>query len=316
MGYPLLLYGLQDVQNYSFEDDVVGVSPSGWELDENYMTAEVQEEAHVTGFYGIGENKSARTRITTPQAYMYVRISQRIAISDLRDVINPYNGQVAVVVMVKFTDPLLEPSVAIDSSQYSGGDGSVGSGAFKGLGLGYRGWITGCGPEWFMLVRVFELYDDAEYLDLRIGNSFSDTTYADLTGYTYFDRVMVGGVIDFPKGVRELQGEGDAGYEINQGDGVFEIVRVRNASSTLSMTVANVLEGCDLDAQLQSYFASCAMDGPRKCAFWGDRDRFTVGTRHFSHLIPDPTQMKYQYEPGVSRRTYELRFIAPREWIV
>lgn len=317
MGYPLLLYSLQDVLNPSFEDDDIGDPPSDWTVTTDDMLVDVQDEPHIPGNHALSDVRSCRFRMTSPTGTMSANITQRIAVTDLNDLLYLYGGTYGLVFMMKATSPVFITSNAIRvwAGAYQGGTTTIGSGTYKGLGPNLRGFVTGYGPQWFMYVTTFDPYEGVDYLDIQIGTIIANALY-DASAYWYIDRVMLGGVIDFPKGVRTLKGDGDTGYELNQGDGVYEIVRTRNANSKLEIEITNVLECSDFDNQIRGYLASLAMSVPRRCAFWGDRDHHITAERHFEHLITDPKQMKYTYEPGVARRTYSMRFLAPKEYFV
>lgn len=316
MGFPLILYGLQTITNPSFEADAAGASPTGWIESGTNPDQEVSADfGHVVGATTLDSLMSLRQNVANSTAGNYSLVRQRVQPTELAKALILNESEFAVSAMIRFGGPLAKRNASVTIEQFSGGTSAVGSGTPLAA-PSVRSFQTGCGPNWFMLLAAQRLSATVEYIDIGLRYEIDVSDDFDAGAHAYWDRIIAGGLIDFPKGFREFDLDGDAGYSVNQGDGVLEVVKLHVARSGIDVVIANVLEGSDFGSELNAYFQSVGGGLPGRCALWGDRDRFTNSERHFQNLVVDPSQPSIEYPAGVTRRTFNLKFLAPSEYVV
>jgi len=171
-----------------------------------------------------------------------------------------------------------------------------------------------------MRVTAQKIHASAAYLDVALVYDIATGAY-DANAHAWWDRVLVGVLIDLHKGFRAFDIDVDAGYEANAGMGVAEIVKIAVPQSRIDIDFVNAFEdlgeGGTTDAarsslQLEQFSRWLAGPDASLLALWGDRNQLTNARRHFQMAYQDPS-FSIEYPPGMARRNYSFRFIAPSE---
>jgi hypothetical protein len=314
MGKPLLLFGQPNLLNHSFEADADEADPSSWTISgSSNGTNDVDTaEFHSAGI-GFPSIKSLRQNVTGANITYVALAAQRVQCDDLLAILKARDLEIAVAVMVKYGQPQAQNSVHLELKQYDGSNLVVGEGTEKTPPT-TRSFMVGEGPEWFMLVTVQKLHADTDRIEVHLRYQLVDVADYHADADVWWDRVFLGGFIDFHKGFKEFSVKGVSGYGLNQGDGVAEIVKFARSSSLVQLSSINIVENSVLDNALKGFLQSMASDTPGRVALWADRDRFTNGERHFQFLVPDPKTPDISYPKGWTRRNYTVKLIAYTEF--
>lgn len=307
MGKPLILYGLAPLLNSSFEDGDTGGVPDNWTdvapVNEDHAISTALFHSAGTGLPSI---QSYRQNVDNDTVGNKTIIAQRVQIDDLITTVRDAGQEIAITVMLRASLVRVLNNVYVDMKQYDGSNLVIAEGTIK-TAPASRTFITGLGPDWFMRVTAETLHADTNRIEVHIRYELSDSADYGSSAYAYWDRVFIGGLVDFTKGVVDLTVRGTTGYDANVGDGVAEMVRLHKPSTLLQMNVNNVILDSSLDSQLKSCMRMLSTDTPPEMALWIDRDRFTNSENHFQRWILDPRTPRISYPPGFSRRMYQLK---------
>jgi len=314
MGKPLILYGQPNLLNHSFEVDADEADPSSWDITSSVNGLNDVDDAQ---FHSAGiaapSVQSLRQNVSIAGAGNKAVAAQRIQADDLLAILKAGNLEFGVTAMVRLGTPGVDNNVYLDLKQYDGSNLTVGEGTEKTAPTS-RSFIVGLGPEWLMYVTAQTIHADTDRMEVHLRYETDTVNDYDASGHVWWDRVFMGGLVDFHKGLNRYKSTGNTGYNVNQGDGVAEIVKVNKSSSDLDIDITNVVENSVLDYHLKGFQKLIGSDTPGQCAFWADRDLFTNGERHYQFLIPDPKTPKIEYPPGFNRRNYKYKFLAYTEY--
>ena len=308
---PMLIYGLASIVNPSFEDDS---TPTGWDTS---LSVNGDSSVTATEFHSPGSSnpsiQSLRLNVATASTSNKAIVRQRFQLTDLFSVLNRHEGFLVAASMVKFSNSLSKKSSSIRLYQYSGGTATIGSGTPLASAMEQESYYGT--DDWVLGVFKAQIHADVEWVEVSVEYALADTADYGVTNYTYWDRVFLGGLIDFPpgKGVNKWNYSPVMGYKVNEGDGEYEIVKIRRARTKFEMRVEKVLAGTDIDRDLKAFQEHLASGSPGSLAVWGNRSQHDHAGRHYSSVYVDPTTPSYQYPPGVERRDYKYKFIAPME---
>jgi hypothetical protein len=309
MGRPFILYGLADLVNPSFES---GDTPIGWDLStsingmQSIDTSVVQSAGD-----GLPSLRSLKQNVTGGDAGNIAIAQQRVAITKLPGFVKEGVVEVAAVASLKVARGVGGRNAQVRLLPYdSSGSATPGSGVLLAPPEERR--FECGGPDWVLRVASQMLHADTAYIDVQLVYDVALGDY-DADAFAWWDRVMLGVPIDMHKGFRSFDLDPDAGYDVNEGKGVAEIVKMSPARTRIDVEVVNLLEGLQDDAtQFEQFSRWLGRPDAGFLALWGDRDQLTNARRHFQLLYQDPS-FSVQYPPGLARRNYSFRFIAPSE---
>lgn len=312
--YPLILYSLGNLLNWNFEKNSDGEAPDDWDTSlSNNEDIEVDNTEYHSAGEGLPSTVSIRMNVDGANVSYEAVVAQRVQMDALLRIAKQTGGEIAVVAMARHAAPAVQNSVHLDMKQYDGTNLTVGEGTQK-TPPAERKFVTGVGPEWFMYVTAQTLHADTDRIEVHLRYKLADTGDYGASNYVWFDRVMVGGLIDFPKGMRGFDMVPEGGFAVNEGDGVVEIVKLTASKTDINITLANILEGSDYDMSIKRFLRTLASEEPGICAFWGDRGKFTNGERHFQRVVPSDSTPKIEYPGGFPRRMYKFKLTAFTEF--
>jgi len=305
MGNPLILYGLADLANPSFED---AGTPTGWDITASVAGINTVDAA-VYQFPGDGipSVKSLKQNVSGGTAGNKAVARQRIAIADLPSFVLEGVVEVAAIASLKVARTVGGQNAILRIRQYDAtGTATPGTGALVAAPAERR--FQCAGPEWFLRVTAQRIHASAAYVDLELVYDIALGAY-DATADIWWDRAFLGVLVDMPKGFRSFDIDIDSGFNTNEGNGVAEIVRTAKARTSIDIEIRNLPENADHLAAFSRWLAS---EDVGFLALWADRDKLTNAERHFAMMYQDPS-MSIEYPPGFPRRHYTLNLIAPSE---
>lgn len=310
MGYPIILYGLADLSNASFEDDAV--TPTGWDTSASVNGVHTIDSAvYQTPGDGIASSRSLKQNTAGATAGNKAIARVRVAVSTLPAFVREGAVEVAAIVSLKAARSIGAQNALLRIKQYDNtGTTAPGSGALLAAPSERR--FQCAGPEWLLRIAASRLHASAAYLDIELVYDIAIAGY-DVNASVWWDRVFCGVLIDMHKGFRTFDMTIDSGYQPNEGNGVAEIVSITTPRTQIDVDVNNLLEDLQDDADAFEQFSRW-LGRPEVgfLAIWGDRDKLTNAGRHFGFVYHDPS-LKIEYPKGVTRRNYGFRFIAPSE---
>ena len=314
MDKPIILYGLANLLNSSFEESTTS-PPANWStiFSVNQLQSLSTVEFHSAGI-GIPSIHSHQQNVNNDTAGNVSFLSQRVQVDDLINIVRTNDQEIAVAAMVKLVEPGSASNVSLIINQFTDTTLTVGAGTSR-TPPSERSFISGDGPEWLLYVTAQKLHADTNRLDIVL--SYSIATSADYSAgaNVFWDRVFVGGLVDFTKGIAEFTVTGQGGFSANIGDGVAELVRLHKPSTDLSILINNIVENTSLDLQLKSMMQMMGSDTPPEFAFWLNRHKHTNGERHYQRVILDSKTPRIQYPAGFIRRMYSLKGTAYSEFV-
>jgi hypothetical protein len=315
MGKPLVLYGQPNLLNHSFESDADEAAPSDWDIASYSNNGENKVDTAFFHSAGVGypSTRSLRQNINGANVTYSAVATQRIQADDLLTILKARDLEFGAAAMVRYGKPVAEKNASIELLQYQGTTLTIAEGTLK-TPPSTRKFITGKGPEWLMYVVGQKLHADTNRIEIRLRYDIAVVGDYDADADVWWDRVFMGGLIDFSKGLADYDTTGMTGYVVNQGDGVAELVKVYTSSADISIAINNIVEDSDLDNQIKGLQQLTGSDTPGKTALWVDRDKFTNGERHYQFLIADPKTPKIDYPKGFNRRNYKYKFLAYTEY--
>ncbi len=309
---PIVLFNLFDIQNRYFDDAGSGIPE--WDiatLDTNGDNIQSVSANHNPNTI-VESTQSLRQNVLASAVNNKAVAVQRFDCTDLAKVLSFHGAYLAVAAMVKHTDNNSALNSRVFCKMFSGGTIVVDSGTELVPEIEER---TIFGTEdWRLEVHKVKMDSAAVWAEIRLQYLLADTANYDAASFTYWDRPFMGGIVDFQN--RGFQGVGidpNFGYNVNEGDGEVEMVRVSRPSSKLDITVSKVLEGSDLDRDIKAMLDSHSLPTPTPCAIWNNRTKFTNHERHFETAVLDPSSPKYKVPPGVTMRNYKFKFDLPSE---
>jgi hypothetical protein len=309
MGFPMILYGLVDLVNASFED---AGTPTGWDTAASVDGINAIDAAVVqSAGDGLPSTQSLKQNVASGAAGAKAITRQRIAIGRLPGFVKEGIVEVGVVASLKVARGVAARNAVLSLAQYDAtGTSAPGSGALLAPPQERR--FECGGPDWSLRVAAHRIHASTAYIDVAMTYDIALGAY-DATADAWWDRVMLGVLIDMHKGFRTFDIDVDAGYDANQGNGFAEIVRTSKPSSKIDVDISNLIEGVQSDATQFEQFARW-LGSPEAgfLAIWGDRDQLTNARRHFQMAYQDPSY-SIEYPPGLARRNYSFRFHAPSE---
>ncbi len=309
MGHPLILYGLVDLVNPSFE--TVGAI-DGWDVVASVSGVNsVSTTVYQSAGDGIPSLQSLRQNVAGSAVGNKAICRQRVAIASLPAYVKEGVVEVAAVASLKVARGIAARNAVLRLVQYdSSGSAAPGSGVVLASPKERR--FECGGPDWSLRVSAQIIHANAAYLDVELVYDIGLGGY-DAAADAWWDRVFLGVLIDMHKGFRTFEIDVETGYEANVGNGVAEIVHMIQPSSRIDIDVVNLIEGVQDDAvQFEQFSRWLASPDAGFLALWGDRDQLTNARRHFQQVYQDPS-FSLKYPPGLARRNYSFRFIAPAE---
>lgn len=319
MTKPLLIYGLQSLANASFEADAAGVEPpTGWDASAgvNGRNQVSTSAAHSAGD-GLPSANGLLQNTTSGTTGNKAVLRQRIDVQTLPSWVKTVDGALPTVEMVvaavfRPVGPKADANAFLDVEQYSGSATTTpGSGTLYATPIVRR--MAFGGPDWSLRLFAFGLYDQAKYVDVRLVYDIARAGF-DAGANAHWDRVQLGFLCDLDRGFREFALKSDSGCEANEGNGSFELVKVRKPRTQIDIDIVNVMDGSGDDLQLRNLVRWLDGDAPGALALWQDRDEITNAGRHFQRCYRDPS-LEVRYPPGLTRRNYSLRLVAPSEGV-
>ena len=307
---PVLLFNLFDIVNRYFT--VVSPGVSGWDTT-TLSVGGLHDDT--TSVYQIPNPsvtaKSVQQNVLNVLDNTAVCV-QRFDCVEMARVLSYHGGYFAAAAAVKHADANAEHNSRIHCKIFSGGTSAIDSGTEIVPEFEERS-LNGT-DEWKLDLHKIKMDATAEWAEIRLVYLLDDVAYYDPDSFTYWARPFMGGIVDFQKkGFNSIKVIPDHGFNLNEGDGEVELVRIARPSSNLQVNVKNVLEGTDLDVDLKCLQEALSLATPGVCALWGNRTMLTNATRHYENVILDPTSPAFDYPPGVTRRNYKFKFIVPME---
>lgn len=316
MGKPLMIFGLRNIVNESFEDS--NSTPTSWDTSQsvNGDIAISTTESHSAGV-GFPSSNSLRLNVATNTAANKSIVAQRFAVSDLETLSVTRDRYIAGAVMVKYVNAQAQTNTLFQVKLFSGGTTAIGSGTPVSPSAESRTHYSNANSDWQLLVHKVKLTSAVTYIEISLEYEIDTSGDYDATAYTYFDRAFLGGVVDFApdnKGLASLKMAPDTGYSMNVGDGVVELVKIAKASTEIEFEINNVLEDTDLDNDLKMMMEWMGGATPGLVAFWADRTLHRNSERHYQYCVVDPKSPKYEYPAGYPRRLFQFKLAAPKEF--
>jgi len=311
MAKPLIVYGLEPILNPSFEDDEDLDAPTSW-----VTTASVSgiNEVSATVFQSAGRGlpsaRSLRQNTQDGTAGNKAIARQRFAADELVSILVEHEQELAIAAPIQ---PLRQEGLANASLRLRFFDSTGSSTPATGGELTSaleREFVAG-GPIWFLMVGAARVPAGTAWVDVDLEYDIATAGFlADAS--VYWDRIMVGGLVDLDKGFRGgMTVNLEPGTRTNEGDGTAETLRIRGPRSRISLALANLVEDSRLWSQMIAFDAWLST-GVGFSAIWGDRDALTNAKRHYQRVVPD-RRLRVGFPAGLLRRNYDLRLIAPNE---
>lgn len=308
---PIILYGLVDLANPSFELDANGVVPTGWTLGGTNGSSLVTTSRYHSAGNGIPSIKSLAQFTVSGSAGSMATARQRIAISDIPTVANGSgNVEFAVAAMLTGDSGAAFKNGAIYIYPYTGGTSTPGTGT-PISGNPTRRMYCGETSEWMMLVAAQTIGAGMSWVDVELRSDIAIAGYV-AGDRTYWDRVFAGALLDFPKGFASFEKSTELGYVANEGDGVVEMVRLRKPRTEIQCTINNIMPDTEFATALDQFTGWLDGDPPGLLAIWGTRNRFTNSERHWQKCYHDP-KIKIEWPKGILRRNFSFSLVAPCE---
>jgi hypothetical protein len=309
MGRPLILYGVEELDNHSFEDDAPGpFVPTGWDdsLGSNEILEVTTAEFHSPGI-GFPSTQSVRQNTLSGAGGSKAVLRQRTAAADAVGFLKLYgSGEIAAAALLKGVDQRALDNASIAIEQYSGGTSAPGSGVLLAPAAS-RSIVAGAGP-WYLRVAAETIHASAAWVDVILTYDIAVAGY-NAASNAYWDRVYVGAVFDLvDKGFREVSDRVQTGVAVNMGNKVAEVVRFTAAQTRLDLSLRNVLVNHGtIDPGAKRFSAWLGSPYVGRVVLWVDRDRSTNDAHHYTHAFHDD-QLRVDIRPGVEYRHYDYRF--------
>ena len=316
---PLFLVGLFPLLNHSFEDDADGVDPpTNWTkvLIVGGGKAEVDDfDPHSAGT-GIPSAKSVAMSVTVGFNDV-IEIKQRVAIPNaIRDFAIATGVPISVITMTRMSNISESDFWFTYVSVYEGGTSTPGSGTLKGSSgqaiLYHPASPTLPTTQWHLtesgLVLNKATHSAIDWLDVRINADSSSTNQT-----MNVDRVFAGFRIGpFARGYASIRSRPDTGFRYNEGDGgAIEGVQVVKPSQVIDVRRPNILT-VDADYALWQDLERFHNEIGGPIAFWRDVEQWTNDAEHVQRAYIDPSY-RVTYPPGIERRNFGFRIVAPSE---
>lgn len=309
MGKPLILYGLTDLVNNSFEDTGAGLA--GWSTAGSVNGVQSSlANGHFIGD-GIPSLRHLYQNTLSGTAGNKSKVSQRFTPKNLPLILD---AGLELAAVASFLAP--KPLTLRNGTMTLTAWGNPGyNAAVPGSGTQYshvseRSFMSG-GPRW--LLRCFACVPSSSVLGFDVTFTYDPSIAGyDPDGGAFWDRVLVGTLLDMDKGFRSIAYTVDGGHAVNEGGGAVEVVSLRQPSTQVDIELSNVYDDAELGEaffQFTRWFASPYVG---LLALWQDRDKLTNAERHFERLAHDP-KLSIKYPEGWPRRNLSLRFIAATE---
>lgn len=310
MGYPLILYGLAEIGNWSFELDVDGTDPpSSWTDLGTSGIQEVDDAYFHSAGDGIPSAQSLKQNVLADVGGNKAVTAQRFAIADLLTIARENEIEIAAAACLRPESQVGLENAVIRLKQYDGTSDTPGVGSLQTAPL-ERMFFAG-GPVWYLAVAAAKIAAATTRVDLELVYDIARAGY-DASGSIWWDRVFLGGLVDFPKRFRGgFSSRLDSGQRANEGDGETELVRVRGPRTQVDADMQNVLDSSDLGRQLKA-FNRWIGKGLGFCALWRDRENSTNADEHYQRAHVD-RRYRVIMPAGPTRRNYDFRFIASQE---
>jgi hypothetical protein len=313
---PFILYGLRNLTNYSFEDDLPGTDPpTGWTGSGTNADRAVASEGHDT--FGIPSTQSARLGVSVDGSGASAVLAQRLSASFAPEYMRSSSAaetepRFALCAMMRSDDDDAANASKLYVRQFDAtGTSAVGSGVE--LAPAFEGFARYGAGAWQLAIATTALHPDAAWLDLEL--RFDRDVAGSVTpgvSYSYFDRVLAGFPVDLHKGFNRFRTPADYGYANNIGNGASEVVKIAEPKTEIDITLRNIFDRSADWHALQYWQRWLAGDDPGKLAIWQSRARHTNEDRHFERCVLDPS-WKLDYPSGPIRRDYQFKLIAEAE---
>lgn len=310
MGKPLILYGLAPILNPSFEDDADLAPPSSWEDASVNGVNEVSATYFQSPGQGLPSARSCRQNVSSGAAGNKAILRQRLEISELLALLGEDDGELAAVASLRADNQTGLDNAILYVRQYdSSGSSSPGTGVL--LTAPAERSALHAGTEWYLKLTAVKLHADTAWVDVELVYDIAVDGY-DASGSAYWDRVMLGGLVDLDKGLTgRFRVQVESNVAANEGDGVIETVRTMRPRSRIDAELENILPFTDNDRALEA-FERWIAGGTGTLAIWRDRDELTNRGRHFELCILDKN-LTIDIPAGLRRDNYQFRFWAPAE---
>lgn len=311
MGRPLILYGVEELENHSFEDDSPATDPpTGWDdsLSVNGENAVSAAQAVSPGL-GFPSVQSVQQNVTGAGGGNKAVLRQRSSADDARLFLQAFgSGEIAAAALLKGANATALSNASIEIEQYSGGTSTPGSGSLQSASS--RAITSSSSDGWELRVAVEEIDPDTDYVDVLL--QYELGSY-DAAADAFWDRVYLGALVDFTKGIRNISDRVSGGFAVNHGNKVVEVVKIGAARTRIDVNIEKVLLGMtQTDADLKRFDQWLGSDYVGRLVFWLDRDRSTNAAQHFVNVYPDPG-FRVRMPPGVEMRRYQFRLEANGE---
>lgn len=306
MGRPVIIYGVEELDNHSFEDDSPATDPpTDWDDSPSVNGINAVDAGHyISPGIGFPSVQSLRQNVTSSGGGNKAVLRQRVAAADAVGFLQQYgSGEIAAVAHLKPVDATASGNASIAIEQYSGGTATPGSGSLESSTART---ITAVGDgTWELRAAVDDIDSATDWIDVLL--KYELGSYG-ASSHAYWDRVYVGALLDMAdKGFRTIADRIKPGIAINEGDKVVEVVRYTATRTELDLEVRNVLlnQGT-IDADLKRFMQWHETEFVGRVVIWVDRDRYHNSDHHFVNAYPDD-RIRVRMPPGVERRRYNIR---------
>lgn len=314
MGRPMLLYGLLPLVNGSFEDDAA--SPAGWTASGTGAVHTIVSDPVQSAGDGIPSARALRQTVVDGTAGNKAVLTQRLDLAGwpawLRTgAAGPDAPELAAVAMLHGTDAPAQRMARLRLRQYGDPGATTTPGSGTEITTAHARRAEHGEDLWVMRLAATTVDSAAIFVDVELSFDPAGETYNGESAATW-DRVFVGGLVDLARGFRKFDLSTDPGFEVNEGNGTVEFVKVRKPRTEITAELTSVAEGSAEDLALKRMVRWLAGSTPGPLVLWQDRNLHTNETRHFQRVVW-ADKIGPKYPPGVVRRNYALKLVAPSE---
>ncbi len=312
MAYPMIIYGLLPIPNWSFETDAPATDPpSGWDdASVGGVNQVVSDQFHSAGS-GLPSAQSVRQNVSDGTSGNLARLRARLDVSAIPAFLRGADApELALAVMLRAANETASANALLEIHQFSG----AGATSAPGTGTETTGIVTRRmsygGPEWRLRVCAVRLAAATTYVDLHLVYDPARRAY-DPSADVWWDRCFAGHLLDLGRGFRRITPKVNAGFRVNEGGQAFEIVQLRKPRTEIRVDIHKLFAGTP-DYEAMASFDRWLEETPGRLAIWQDRDKHTNAERHWQSCYRDP-RYAVKYPAGRTRRNYAMKFVAPAE---
>lgn len=317
MGHPILLYGTGQLKNHSFEEPGIDAQlPTDW-----LGFGGLQNGIYLTSntFFqsagrGIPSEYSLLQYVTTDVAGNNSKTNQRLDLTNLIPYLQSSGQELAVMAMCRPTEDIAYRNAELNMYQYqSDGDPALPFDGTQNTPPTERHIRYGDSGPWYLFLTAQKVHADTKYVDISLEYNMDNAGFY-AGSAVHWDRVFVGGLVDFSKGFKSIEESPNPGYGVNYGNAIAEIIKISSVQTALNLTLANV-DDCSPLAQSMRAFVEWQQFSKGYVTFWGDREKFTNFDRHYQQTVVQPgnKSLRVVYPSGVVRRNYSMSLIAYAE---